>query len=82
MAPNRRDSSKAPEDVNLSAAKPRKRALADRVTSSDFGDLQTRPSPPRQPEPSGRKLLADTGASEETDLPTPFSFSIDGGKSR
>jgi hypothetical protein len=82
MARSRRDSSKAPENVDLPAAKPRKRPLADRATSSDFGDLQTRPSPPSQPEPSGRKLLADSGPSEEVDLPSPFSFSIDGEKPR
>jgi hypothetical protein len=72
---NRRDTNKASDSTDLPARQPRKRALSDRVTKADFGDLQTRPSPPPQREPDGRKLMVDSGAPEEVDLPSPFSFS-------
>jgi hypothetical protein len=77
---NRRDTSKASDSTDLPARTPRKRELADRVTKADFGDLETRPSPPPQREPDGRKLLVDSGAAEEVDLPSPFSFSSEAEK--
>lgn len=67
MPAKSRDSGKASKETNLPTRKTAKGRLADRVSRTDFGILQTRPVPPRKRAPSDQRT--DSGPPDDIDVP-------------
>jgi hypothetical protein len=67
-----RDSSKASSETNLPARKALKRQR-DKASRVDFGFLDARPSSPRKRTAAKPGQLADSGVTDDIDLPSQFS---------